>query len=138
MQFSILWLFSPLGLNKLSIINQCTCLGFNLKYECTVVAESGATVWRGTAIECSEIGYEIFLRHSSSVFMQERGCDSGDITAYGVRIEGNCYTSQLSIMISDVSMNNDSVQCLFTNDTSVPVGLSHIEITKGKQCCMWF
>ena len=100
------------------------------------MAESGATVWRGTAIDCSEIGYEIFLRHSSSVFMQERGCDSGDITAYGVRIEENCYISQLRIMISDLSMNNNSVQCLFTNGTSIPVGLSYIEITKGKQCCM--
>ena len=77
-------------------------------------------------------GYEIFLRHSSSVFMQRRGCDSGDIFAYGVRIEENCYTSQLSILISDPSMNNNSVKCLFTNGTSIAVGLSYIEITKGK------
>lgn len=102
------------------------------------MADSGATVWRGSAIDCSEIGYEIVLQHSDHVFMQKRGCDSGDITAYGVRIEENCYISQLSIIISDLSMNNESVQCLFTNGTSIPVGLSYIEITKGKQCCMWF
>ena len=126
-----------IGLNELITVSQCTCLGFNLVYECTVVAESGATVWRGTAIDCSEIGYEIFLRHSSGVFMQERGCENRDITAYGVEIEGNCYTSRLSVMISDPSMNNDSVQCFFTNGTSIAVGLSYIEITKGKpfKCC---
>ena len=62
--------------------------------------------------------------------MQKRGCESRYITAYGVRIEGNCYTSRLSIMISDSSMNNDSVQCFFTNGTSIAVGLSYTEITK--------
>ena len=102
-----------------------------------MAAESGATIWRGTAVDCPDIGHEIILWHRPSVFMEKRGCASRDITAYGVRIEENCYTSQLSITVLDLSMNNESVQCFYSNGTSTIVGHSYIEATKGKQCCIY-
>ena len=125
------FLFYHAARNEVSLINQCTCLGFSQTYECTIAAEGGSTIWKGTAIDCPEIGNEIFLGHSSQEFTQIRGCFSRPITAYGVRIEENCYTSRLNITTLDLNMNNESVQCIYSNGTSTVVGTAYIEISTG-------
>lgn len=117
--------------NELSLINQCTCLGFNQTYECTIAAEGGATFWRGSAIDCPDIDNEIFLSHNPQVFTKTRSCNDRPITAHGVRIEDNCYISRLNIMGLDLNMTNRSVQCFYSNGTSTLVGLSYIQLTKG-------
>jgi hypothetical protein len=106
-------------------------LGFNQTYECTIVAEGGSTIWKGSAIDCPEIGNEIFLSHSSQEFTQTRGCRSRPITAYGVGIEDNRYVSRLKIMNLDFNMSNESVQCIYSNGTSTIVGTAYIEISTG-------
>ena len=127
----IFFFFWHAAWNELSLINQCTCLGFNQTYECTIAAEGGSTIWKGTAIDCPEIDDEIFLGHSPREFTQTRGCNSRPIIAYGVRIEDNCYISRLNIMNLDLNMSNESVQCIYSNGTSTIVGSSYIDITTG-------
>ena len=117
--------------NELSLINQCTCLGYNQTYECTIATEGGATIWRGTAIDCPEIDDEIILYNHPQEFSERRSCYSRPITAYGVRIEVSSYISRLNITVSDLSMDNRSVQCIYSNGTSTVVGLAYIDITEG-------
>ena len=63
--------------------------------------------------------------------MKTRGCDIQAITAHGVRIEEGYYISRLNIMISEFNMDNESVQCIYSNGMSTVVDLTSIEITKG-------
>ena len=129
---NIKFFFSHAASNQLSLINQCTCLGFTQTYECTIVAEGGATIWKGSAINCTEIDGEIILSHSSA---QTRGCFDSSITAYGDRIEDNHYVSRLNIMNLSSNMINKSVQCIYSNgiSTDTVVGTDYIEITTGTQ-----
>ena len=127
-------LFSHAAGNELSLINQCTCLGFSLTYECTIVTEGGATIWKGSAIDCPKIDNEIFLSHSLREFTKfNMSCRDRPITAYGIGIEDNRYISRLDIGNLNRSMINESVQCTYSNGTSTVVGTDYIDITTGAQ-----
>ena len=106
-------------------------MGFNQTYECSVAAKVGATIWRGTAIDCPEIDDEIILHHRPQEFTETIACDIRPISAHGVRIGEGGYISRLNIMISDFSIDNESVQCIYSNGTSTVVGRAYIEITEG-------
>ena len=116
--------------SELILINECTCPGFKLTFRCTVLGIAGATVWRGSAIECPETNHELTFFHLIS-FMDIRGCNSGAIIGRGVEIEDACYTSQLNITV-DSSMNGKSVECIYNNGTFASViGNSSVTITSG-------
>lgn len=119
------------------LVQQCTCLGFQLVYECTVMGEAGATVWTGSIFQCPSTGNTITLRHSA--FNQMRGCNQGAIIGYGVNTQNGCYTSQINITTS-LSMNNKTVECVYNNGsttsvigTSVVIVISGIELACSKQ-----
>ena len=101
---------------------------------CTIVAEGGATIWKGSVIDCPEIDNEIFLSHSLREFTKiNMSCNDRPITAYGIGIEDNRYISRLDIGNLNRSMINESVQCTYSNGTSTVVGTDYIEITTGTQ-----
>ena len=70
------------------------------------------------------------LRHRT--FMQNRTCGNY-ITGRGIGVEENgCYTSQLRVTV-DSSLDNKTVECTYDNGTTTMIiGVSTIEIMKGK------
>ena len=110
--------------------SQCTCPGIDLTYECTILDEraSGATVWTGTAFDCSDTEDEITFLHIRSRFIgTSRGCNDGAIRGRGIRIEENRYTSQVNITV-DSYIDGRSVECFYGKTL---VGNSTIMITTG-------
>ena len=117
--------------NELTMITQCTCPGYSVIYECTVIGEVGATIWTGTAIECQETSVITFIHLRR--FTDIRGCNNGSIVGRGIRVERPCFTSQLSITI-DSSMEGDIVECFYDDGMDASgslIGNSTIAITSG-------
>ena len=90
----------------------CACPGDTLTYECTVVG-AGATIWTGSAFNCSASNYTILLIHN--FFSLAKGdygsCNNGDIVGQSLSVEGNNYTSQLNVtVISDTA--GRTIECL--------------------------
>ena len=102
-----------------------------MNYTCTVVdsAGIGSSLWRGTAFSCPGSSNIIFLAHS--LFNTSGGtsgtCNSGAITAEGVDIVDNCYTSRLMVNVS-VGLNETTVQCTLSG---VRVVGSHTVLLTG-------
>ena len=115
-------------------MSECFCLGQTLSYECTTEGPI-STVWQGTTFQC--VGNRIVLRHSQ--FTAPQGttgeCNNGLITIAGrsLRVEGNCYTSQLNVTVS-FGLNNHTVECAYSGGGTSVVGLGIIDISRGKKC----
>ena len=83
-------------------MNKCVCPGDKLIYRCTVQGNiNGATIWTGTAFSgCQQ--NEILLQHS--LFTSTGGstgtCNNRDIVGQSLGVQGNNYTSQLNITIT--------------------------------------
>lgn len=108
----------------------CACVGDVLIYRCTTVG-AGSTVWQGSAFQC--VGSSITLRHSqfSVPGGVSRECNNGDITATSIDVSNNCYTSQLSVVISG-GLNNRSVDCTYDFGTGLEtIGTSTLNIIEG-------
>ena len=88
-------------------INNCTCEGCDQVYECRVTG-SGATVWTGTAFDCSN--NEIAILHSSSSTGVEITCNDGAIVGRLIRAENNTYISQLTVSVS-AQMVDTNISC---------------------------
>ena len=96
--------------NQLILTNDCPCPGQNLTFECTIVG-GGTTEWQGAEVfDCPDFSNEILLRHNNfgSTVMGE--CNAGAIVGRSLRVEDNCYTSQLSVVYSE-SLNGRNVIC---------------------------
>ena len=104
----------------------CVCPGDTLTYECTVRG-LGATVWRGTAFECSSTTNELILLHRrfTSVYGASSSCNNGDTVARGVSAKGNNYTSQLNVTITPDTAGK-TVECLRDNGTSSTLLFSRV------------
>ena len=112
----------------------CACPGDTLTYECTVTGGPGeATVWTGTAFNCTFNEISLIHRHfstSTGVFGQ---CNNGAIIGHSIGVEGNNYTSQLSIIVApdtagkDISCIHDSISITTAQFSTV------IPTTIGKQ-----
>ena len=75
-----------------------------------------ATVWRGTAFQCSDAANQIFLSHFN--FASTTGeCNSGEIVAYGVHAANGCYTSRINITMSH-DVEGKVIQCALDDGTS--------------------
>ena len=112
------------------LMQQCSCVGFQLTYECIVTGEVGATVWRGSIFQCPSTNNAITLRHSA--FTQTRSCNEGAISGYGAKSQNNCcYTSQINITTSPL-MNNKTVECAYNNgSTTTVIGTSVVIVISG-------
>ena len=108
----------------------CACAGDILTFKCSA-SGSGNTLWSGTVFEdqCS-----ITLRHSQ--FESPGGvydeCSDGHIVGRSLAVEGNCYTSQLNVTVSD-SFNNKTVTCTHNSGTGMSIiGVSTLTIVQGR------
>ena len=81
-------------------------------------------MWQGTEVfDCPDFSNEIVLRHlnfGSSVMGE---CNTGAIVGRSLRVEDNCYTSQLSIVYSE-RLNGKNVTCAHDNGITVSLRLS--------------
>ena len=113
-------------------MSECFCLGQTLSYECTTEGPI-STVWQGSAFQC--VGNRIVLRHSQFTSLEGATgeCNSGlvMIAGHSLRVEGDCYTSQLNITVSS-SLNSQTVECAYSGGETSVVGSSTIDIMRGK------
>jgi hypothetical protein len=97
--------------------NECACAGDVLTYECTVVGETrGATVWRGTAFNCSS--QEIALLHSRFTDGTFGLCNGDDIVAKSLSVNGNNYTSQLNVTVTP-GIAGKIIECAHDDNTTI-------------------
>ena len=88
-------------------LNDCFCPGQDVSFECTVIGGE-LTLWHGNALMCQ--GGEITLLHNefnTSAAMGE--CNSGEtlISARGVRVVNNSYTSHLDVTLTPTAIGRD-------------------------------
>ena len=116
----------------LFLTNDCACPGNNLIFECTVVgADGGTTQWTGDAIHSCSVPV-IFLRHRDFITgtTQSMVCNGGEIIIRSLRVESDCYTSQMDISFSNTLINR-TVICAYDNGThAVDVGSVSVGATK--------
>ena len=105
------------GSNLFVAINDCTCEGHNVTYECTV-SGNGATIWKGIAFDCSLTNNELTIFHANNSFTSERplSCNNGAITVHAIGAEEGAYKSQVTIQVSD-ELNGTTVVCAYDNGT---------------------
>ena len=108
-------------------VNDCTCQGYNVTYECTVYG-GGATVWKGTAFDCSLRDDEFLIFQTSQ---SVHTCSNGAITGRVVRTENDSYTSQLNVYINDSEVNATVVCAHDTGTESIEIGSAILNITTG-------
>ena len=111
--------------------SDCTCPGFNLNYECTVMGtDAGFTVWRGSALDC-----EIILRHSRFSLVEGAmgECNKRSIVGRSLGLKsGSFYISQLSVKVNP-EVIGESIECIH-DDTNVTFRLiesATVNVTTG-------
>ena len=114
--------------NQLILTNDCPCPGQNLTFECTATG-GGTTVWQGSQglFDCQ--ASEIFLPHSGFASTVTGECNSGEITARSLRVDGNRYISQLSISFRE-SFVGKNVTCIHDDGSRIAAEAS-LTITKN-------
>ena len=99
----------------------CACPGDNMTFECSV-AGPVATVFQGSAFDCENSGNTINLLHSR--FHSTNGtngtCNNGAIVGQSLNVEGNCYASQLHVIIS-LDLLGKTIECVHDNGTLTEV-----------------
>ena len=115
------------GENALVAISNCTCEGYYQVYECRITG-SGATIWRGTAFECSSSSNEIVLTQDSPG-MQLKMCNDGAITGRIIRTENNTIVSQLTVSVS-AEIIGTTISC-FPDSGATQIHSSVLALTRG-------
>ena len=105
------------------------CPGDVLMYQCNIVG-SGNTIWTGTAFsDCSN--NEIILRHSTFASGMAFGnCNNGAISARGLGVDNNCYSSQLNVTVNS-DLNNKTIRCDHSSDTVVTIRTVTLSVATG-------
>ena len=123
---SRLSLFIHLGIgsqNQLILTNDCPCPGQNLTFECTIVG-GGTTVWQGAQVfDCPNFSNQILLRHNSFGSSVMGECNAGSIVGRSLRVDGNRYTSQLSIEYNE-HLNGSNITCAHDDGFTISSRLS--------------
>ena len=112
--------------SRLVVVNGCACPGSMLTYECSVEGGS-ATVWQGSAFECSNSGDEIVLLHSRFTSGDHKTCNSGAIVGRSLRVEDNYYTSQLIVTVSPELIGRN-ISCAYDSDDNEEVTVGNTSI----------
>ena len=108
----------------------CICEGYVQIYECRATGY-GATIWRGTALDCHSTFNEIIILPSDS-FNRSKTCNNGAIVGRLVRHENNSYVSQLSVYVSsDIFSRNISCYQEVGADT-IKIGTLQLPTATGK------
>ena len=100
--------------DSLKLLTTCVCPGYTKAFfECTVAGTtSGSTVWEGSAFHCANNGDEINILHKTGFMSREMKCNDGIIVGRGLRVQDNCFTSQLIINITS-DMIGESIECIY-------------------------
>ena len=117
--------------SEFAALNDCTCPGHDQTFECTVVGE-GATIWKGTAFDCTGTDNEIVLLHASSSSSPLQ-CNDGAIQGRIVRTINNTYTSQLTVAVTNELLGR-SINCIhdsISSDSTIIIGSTPLTITTG-------
>ena len=81
-------------------------------------------MWQGAEVfDCPDFSNEIVLRHlnfGSSVMGE---CNAGAIVGRSLRVEDNCYTSQLSVVYNE-RLNGKNVTCAHDSGITISLRLS--------------
>ena len=118
------------------VLSDCVCPGHELRLECTVIG-AGATVWRGSAFDCSQTSNQISLHHSQFVSGTTRMCNNGRIIGRSINTtsdsDGIKYISQLIIHLdANDTLEGRTVECVQNNLThEIVVGTHTIIYTRG-------
>ena len=113
--------------------SDCMCPGQSITYECTVVVAHGVfTIWTGSIMEA---GCEIILINSqqaSEFLHQQRVCNGGAVVGRGVEVHDNCYTSQVTVLLTS-DLDHRTIQCSSadTGDSTITIGEAQILLTTG-------
>ena len=115
-------------------ISGCTCVGYNVTYQCTI-PEDGATIWQGKdSFNCPWANDRIVLRHEK--YIRPRGAhgDCNGFIGQSLPMErGNYYSSQLTVPVTS-KLNGATIECvheeLVTNNRS-EIGRTQLNLTTG-------
>ena len=111
------------------VTHDCTCQGYDQIYECRILGE-GATIWKGTVLDCLATNNEILFLHSINSTSQ-RECNSGTVTGRLIHTDNNSYTSQLTVRVSSEVIGRN-ISCIHDSDGATNViGSSLLNITTG-------
>ena len=97
----------------------CTCLGYTITFECTVLSGfGGATVWKGGAFGCARSDNEVVLlhRHIESNEHTWRTCNNGSIIGENIQVVENWYTSRLQVTVNP-DMIGEGIECISDDGT---------------------
>ena len=119
--------------SEFKLVSDCTCVGHHLKFQCTAVG-SGATIWRGSALNCPSSLNEIQLYHSRFASGRAIGyCNDGNIVAYAVGIAEGQFRSNLLIVNLTREMNGTTIECNYDDGANInSINSTTIAITTGK------
>ena len=105
--------------SEVRLMSNCTCIGYPLEFQCVVIGP-GATIWRGSALNCPSSLNKIQLYHSQFASGTAAGsCNSGNIVARSLDTVGGQYRSQLNIHNLTPEMNGTTIKCLYDNGTHI-------------------
>ena len=110
----------------------CLCPGETLIYQC-VVPSGTATVWRGSAFNCTSS--TIILHHSQYTSGSSGGeCNDNSIRGQGLYVANSSYVSILNITVNS-DYSNKTIECAYYDGSRlIPVGRSIINtsLSTGK------
>jgi hypothetical protein len=102
--------------NEFKFVNGCSCPGYNVTYECTVMGEiTGATIWTGTAFDCAATSDEITLFHNPETIGLVPQCNNGAIIAKKLNRSSNSdevFTSQLNVTFN-TNLIGKTIECIY-------------------------
>ena len=110
----------------------CTCVDHPLTFRCTAVGP-GATIWRGSALNCPSSLNEIQLYHSRFASGRAVGyCNDRNIVAYAVGTTEGRFHSNLKIVNLTHEMNGTTIKCIYDDGANIyPSNSTIISITTG-------
>ena len=81
-------------------------------------------MWQGSQVfDCPDFSNEILLPHNSFGSSVMGECNDGSIVGRSLRVDGNRYTSQLSIEY-DERFNGKNITCAHDNGLTISSGIS--------------
>ena len=91
-------------------------------------------MWQGSAIDCNTSNNEVSLLHNRFNTTFTKSCNNGTIVGLSLYVEGNNYTSQLTIIIT-TNMIGKTIECAHDSGTSEElVGSYTVNYSKDSVC----
>ena len=81
-------------------------------------------MWQGAQVfDCPDFSNEILLRHNNFGSSVMGECNAGSIVGRSLRVDGNRYTSQLSIEYNE-TLNGKNITCAHDNGFTISSRIS--------------